>query len=1099
MKKQLPLLHVMMAVSIIIIAGQFLNTFAQLSEGGVPISFGARLGEIIDTKVLPRVDVAALLEEDAKEEGKNIPYRFGYPMEVNFNLDNSGTWETLPNGDRVWRLKIESNGAYSINFIYNDFWLPEGGKFFIYNEDKSEVIGAFTNRNNNENGEFATGLVRGSAMILEYFEPAIVSSKGFISVSTVVHGYKNLFADDFGQSGSCNINVMCSQGEPWSNEIRSVAMILTSSGSRLCSGAMVNNVRQDLTPYFLTANHCVGTGSNNWIIMFRYQSHNCTNINGPLNYTVQGTQLKASNAASDFALFQLNSSPPDSFQVHYAGWNAIDEPSTKSVGIHHPRGDIKKICFDNDPPTSHAWSGTPANSHWRIGVWDAGTTEPGSSGSPLFDQNKRITGQLHGGAASCTVLDYDSYGKVSFSWTYGTTPATRLKDWLDPDNTGTLVLDGWDPSIGNPDTVAPTAVTNLTVTNPTSATVTLNWTAPIDTSYGGVRKYDLRYSSSPINDTIAFNNATVINIPQTPAPAGTPESFTVTGMGFNQTRYFSLRSRDMWNNWSPLSNSVAGTSLGAPAISANKPAMQHIMANNDLVVDTIIVSNTSSNPSTLNFTVTLDNNVFPNGAYTATLVPVNNETPEAVAVKGEEIRNGGIAIEGFGGPDAFGYKWIDSDEPNGPQYVWNDIVTGGGTQITSWTSFGGTALDDGYSGPFPIGFNFDFYGQNKTTIFVHTNGLIFFAQPTSSFITNGSIPSATTPNDFLSPFWDDLDGRTQGTVHYKAEPNKFTIQFTNWQKYASGGGTGSFTFQIVLHKSGKVMYYYNNMSGTLNSATVGIENATGSTGLQVVKDANYVKNNLALQFQAAPDWLNSNMTSGTLYNGSSAALILTFNSETYPIGNYSMDLKIASNDPSNPMLTIPVIMNIQEIPVELTSFAAEAEDNNVRLTWHTATESNNSGFSVERRNENKASWNELSFIKGAGTTTEQQSYIYADKGLAIGKYYYRLKQTDFDGTISYSNEIEVDISSPKDFILYQNYPNPFNPATNIRFSLPEKAEVKVSIFNNLGQEIFVFDRAEYEAGYHQVPLNLQGFSSGTYYYRIEANSFIDTKKMTFLK
>lgn len=425
---------------------------AQVSKGGTPASFLRTVKSNVHTVFMSKIDVQSLITEDEIESSKGIPLRFGAPFEVNYNMNNSGSWETLGDGSRIWRLRIESDGAYSINLVYSNFWMPPGAKFYIYNEDQSMVIGAFTEDNNKDYEQFATGPVKGDVTILEYWEPVGTEVQGVISIERVVHAYRNLFdryllkdTDSFGSSGSCNNNVNCPEGDNWQDDKRSVAMILTSGGFRLCTGALVNNVQEDFTPYFLTANHCLG-GQATWVFMFNYESPNCNNIDGPTWMTVSGSTLKATHSYSDFALLELSEMPPDSYSVYYAGWSNINSASNSSVGIHHPSGDIKKISFDYNPPSSSNYGGSSGGSHWRINAWDDGTTEPGSSGSPLFDQNHRITGQLHGGTASCsqpTAPDY--YGKFAQSWNYGNNAALRLSDWLDPENTGATTLDGIDP------------------------------------------------------------------------------------------------------------------------------------------------------------------------------------------------------------------------------------------------------------------------------------------------------------------------------------------------------------------------------------------------------------------------------------------------------------------------------------------------------------------------------------------------------------------------------------------------------------------------------------------------------------------------------
>lgn len=223
-------------------------------------------------------------------------------------------------------------------------------------------------------------------------------------------------------------------------------MVLADDNTRLCSGFLINNVRQDQIPYFMVAEHCLSPDYETWLFIFNYQSPGCDNIDGPLNQGISGASLVAKHHATDFALLQLSTTPPVGYEVYYAGWSALNTPPSSSATIHHPRGDIKKISIDNDPAVSSSWPGTPPHSHWKVLDWDLGTTEVGSSGSPLFNQNHQAVGWLHGGAAACGNDDPDWYGKLSFAWYYGGTPAERLKDWLDPDNSGTLTLAGLDPN-----------------------------------------------------------------------------------------------------------------------------------------------------------------------------------------------------------------------------------------------------------------------------------------------------------------------------------------------------------------------------------------------------------------------------------------------------------------------------------------------------------------------------------------------------------------------------------------------------------------------------------------------------------------------------
>jgi len=407
-------------------------------------------------------------QEDKEDEENGIPPRFGYPHKVNYNLDNSGEWVVLPNGDKLWRLAISCQNALSINLLYDKFWLPDGAKFFVYSNDRKQTIGAMTSINNKGDKSniqgFATGLVYGENTTLEYYLPKNLKEKGIISVSNVVHGYRyiSMKATGYGGSGSCNINVNCSQGQNWQNEKNAVAMIVVG-GDRWCSGALVNTTANDGRPMFLTANHCLTGGANainapnlnNWSFYWHYESLNCANA-VPATRSTIGADVVANNIVSDFALLRLMEDPRNATGVtpYYLGWDRSGNTGTGGVGIHHPRGDIKKISIYTMTPVSDLYlsSSGMANSHWRT-IWSSGTTEGGSSGSPIINNSRRVIGQLHGGYADC--IEYtdanghqhgpnepDWYGKFSVSWTGGGTNATRLSNWLDSLNTGVSVLDG---------------------------------------------------------------------------------------------------------------------------------------------------------------------------------------------------------------------------------------------------------------------------------------------------------------------------------------------------------------------------------------------------------------------------------------------------------------------------------------------------------------------------------------------------------------------------------------------------------------------------------------------------------------------------------
>jgi len=448
-----------------------ISLHAQISEGGIPLSFTMNnLAAQFDQKEFAQPDLVQIaLEDQLNAESKYPgPERMAYSVPVNLNIKTAGSWESLADGSQIWRLKITVHGALALGVYYSNFYIPEGSRLFLYNEDKTQVIGAFTSQNNSETGLFATEFIQGDAVTLEYYEPAGTNEEAIISISEVAYAYRFINFSNDGlerdQSWPCMINVACPEGNGWGNQIKGIARLSIKIGWSYywCSGSLINNTSNNRVPYLLTAEHC-GEGAsssdlNQWIFYFNYQSSTCTGNYGPSSNTTTGCTLKAHDPitgfdGSDFELVQLNTTPPSGYGVYYNGWNRTNIPADSGKCLHHPAGDIKKVStFLNPMISSTWWNGTP--SHWRVS-WSETVTglsimEGGSSGSPIFDQDKLIMGDLSGGyeSNSCDNPSPAWYGKVWYSWDQmGTTPLTRLKDWLDPTNTGITKLQGMSSQI----------------------------------------------------------------------------------------------------------------------------------------------------------------------------------------------------------------------------------------------------------------------------------------------------------------------------------------------------------------------------------------------------------------------------------------------------------------------------------------------------------------------------------------------------------------------------------------------------------------------------------------------------------------------------
>ncbi|MFN0216128.1 MAG: trypsin-like serine peptidase, partial [Saprospiraceae bacterium] len=439
---------------------------SQISEGGLPPSFQSAYQSILEgkmppVKLLPILDKAAALEEDSRQPGQN---RFAAPVYTDISLENSGAWHSLPNGDRVWLCALRSAGALGLTLIFEQFHLPPGAKFFAYDSNQ-KVLGAYTDQSCLPSKKFLIGVLKGETAFLELYEPVSVQGQGQVSCKRVDVSYDaNALngAEDFGDALPCNVNINCATGADWQTQKKGIARILMvfSNGEGWCSGTLIANTANTFEPYFLTAHHCQLLRNNPdyglWRFDFDYESANCSNpATEPTPRSVLGSERISYRAETDFMLLKINPIPLN-FDVYFNGWNRDGNLTTiapNTTFIHHPWGDIKKISVDTQVveiyPNTLPWGGvygtSPVNSHWKS-VTDIGIFESGSSGSPLFDANKRIVGQLHGGSTAmgnpCQVTGA-YFGRFNLSWNQGNTPESRLKEWLDPGNTGALTQNGY--------------------------------------------------------------------------------------------------------------------------------------------------------------------------------------------------------------------------------------------------------------------------------------------------------------------------------------------------------------------------------------------------------------------------------------------------------------------------------------------------------------------------------------------------------------------------------------------------------------------------------------------------------------------------------
>ncbi|MEE9440008.1 MAG: T9SS type A sorting domain-containing protein [Saprospiraceae bacterium] len=400
----------------------------------------------------PLVDVEAILEEDSRT-GREMP-RIGIKQEVAFSTEDGLLTQ---NGNySLWSMALYSESAKSISIRFDETHLPDHAIMFLYNEETRFIVGPIK-QNDFRNGTYRSDYINGDHVKLIIFFPSDgLENDLALSINTFDHGIIlfRVFDDDFEGSEDCNVNVACEEGNGWECQSESVCKIIHSSiGS--CTGSLINNDCCDLTPFILTADHCVaGLPVDDYLYRFNYQSPQC-NPNGetpPSQWiTYFGSQIRANWGGTDFGLVELLDDP--SSGMSFAGWDRTNQTPSNTTFIHHPSGDVKKITFDNGTSTP---TGNFYNFNLTPGMnGDFGTLEGGSSGCPKYNSDQRIIGQQSGGSPHrilCTTTNSDNDdGRFDISWEGNGTNATRLRNWLGA-STNPNTMDCMDhPYITGPD------------------------------------------------------------------------------------------------------------------------------------------------------------------------------------------------------------------------------------------------------------------------------------------------------------------------------------------------------------------------------------------------------------------------------------------------------------------------------------------------------------------------------------------------------------------------------------------------------------------------------------------------------------------------
>ena len=424
------------------------NANAQVTGSDTPWSFDLEATPPMSDIILPPINSDSLLLED---QHTSYPLRYAVYRSVNTNIYDVNYIEHALG--RIWRVRLESSGAYSLGVYFGKFQLAEGARLYMYDDAKNIFSEAYTCANNKQSGSFALQECKGNHIIIELNEPYNISGENHLFIESISHAYKNVYNGLLFPSGNIRsksteepTGITCPLGETFRQERHAVCKLTfkVNDFAYFCTGTLLNTTKQDGTPYLLTANHCFDNNetAQTMVAYFNDEKEDCNGSYAEI-HSISGAELVATNKETDFTLVKLSSVPPPECKAYYAGWSRDTSISSGVSIIHHPDGTHKRIATDNEPPvtnpgiTSFGDYVSQPYSLW-ITSWDFGATEGGSSGCPLFDDNKRVIGYLHAGSNT-----YDFFKRFATAWDYGSSDSTKLQPWLDPDNTGAAFLDGF--------------------------------------------------------------------------------------------------------------------------------------------------------------------------------------------------------------------------------------------------------------------------------------------------------------------------------------------------------------------------------------------------------------------------------------------------------------------------------------------------------------------------------------------------------------------------------------------------------------------------------------------------------------------------------
>ena len=395
--------------------------------------------------------------EKVRQQNHSKYTEFANTLSVNLDTESFGNWFPADEPGKIeWKAQIEEH-ASSLNFGFSEFVLPPSAKVLICNSHNEKCQEFLPRKNVNHSLEMWTPILKGGVANFKISIDERDRKYLKFRISTINRGSINE-DEKILDAEECLIDVLClddfPQIENWEKEIQSVGLI-SIEGTRLCTGVLLNNVRGDFTPYFLTARHCGINAENagSVVVHWNYENTSCRfgmennkeEGNGDLSVFNSGATFLADLQRSDFTLLRLNDDVVPEANAYFAGWSAKTETPTDVTTIHHANTEEKRITFGSGETsvTRHFGEDVDPNlDHIKVDQWAISSTSGGSSGAPLFDANHRVVGQLHGGLAACGNEESDWFGRFHTSWEGDSIPERQLRSWLDPDDLGIEEIDG---------------------------------------------------------------------------------------------------------------------------------------------------------------------------------------------------------------------------------------------------------------------------------------------------------------------------------------------------------------------------------------------------------------------------------------------------------------------------------------------------------------------------------------------------------------------------------------------------------------------------------------------------------------------------------